>query len=186
MDTLDQNLDASTFEYLSSSHDPIVQFSNNGIIRFSFPDINLPDSTSNEHESHGFVSYRVKTNPGLPVGTAISNTAYIYFDYNPAVITNTTLNTVTNFTQVPEHEAASISLYPNPASQEIMVTMNGINHTNFVLEFFDIYGNLVYEALFANNKHSGVEKIDVSGLSAGVYLVKIADHDFAVTKFVKF
>ncbi|MBK9490010.1 MAG: hypothetical protein IPO07_15465 [Haliscomenobacter sp.] len=57
-----------------------------------FKNINLPDSTNNEPESHGFVSFRIKDRSGLAEKTTIDNTAYIYFDQNPAIVTNTTQN----------------------------------------------------------------------------------------------
>lgn len=91
LDTLDTNLDAATFELLSWSHENQTTLNGN-IVRFNFPGIHLPDSNSNEAGSHGYVQYRVKTKANLPIGTHIRNTAYIYFDFNPAVVTNTTDN----------------------------------------------------------------------------------------------
>jgi hypothetical protein len=38
--------------------------------------------------------YSIKLLNNLPIGTQIKNTAYIYFDFNEAVITNTTVNTL--------------------------------------------------------------------------------------------
>src|SRR5690606_26650688 len=89
LDTLSNNLDASSFTFLSSSHNVITQLLQGNVLRFNFPDINLADSTNNEPESHGFVQFKLNRKAGLPPGTVISNKAYIYFDYNPAIITNT-------------------------------------------------------------------------------------------------
>src|SRR5678815_3973762 len=52
-------------------------------------------SNIDEPNSHGGVVYRIMTDSLLPDPTEITNTAYIYFDYNSPVITNTTLNTIT-------------------------------------------------------------------------------------------
>ncbi|MEO0405496.1 MAG: hypothetical protein AAF193_11550, partial [Bacteroidota bacterium] len=57
-------------------------------------DIQLPDSTNNEPESHGLVSFKITPLPDLPVGTVLENTAYIYFDNNEPIITNTTWTTI--------------------------------------------------------------------------------------------
>ena len=54
----------------------------------------LPDSTCCEEDSHGLVSYLIRPLPDLDPGTVIENTAYIYFDNNPPIITNTTWNTI--------------------------------------------------------------------------------------------
>jgi hypothetical protein len=53
----------------------------------------LPDSHINEPASHGWLMYRIKLKDNLALGTQITNTASIYFDYNAPVVTNTTLNT---------------------------------------------------------------------------------------------
>jgi len=48
----------------------------------------LLDSNANEPDSHGYVSYQVR-HRSLAVGTEIENEAYIYFDLNLPVLTNT-------------------------------------------------------------------------------------------------
>jgi len=93
-DTLDQNLDLLTFQLLAYSHQPLVQILEGGVTHFNFPNINLPDSNSSEPLSHGFIKYKIKFKDSLSIGTQIQNTAYIYFDFNSPVETNTTLNTL--------------------------------------------------------------------------------------------
>ena len=86
-DTLDNNLNLSTLEITGASH--AYNFSiTNRVIQWNFPQIKLPDDKVNEPGSNGFISYRIKTNRGLPVGTIIRNAAAIYFDYNLPVLTN--------------------------------------------------------------------------------------------------
>ncbi|MBP6663676.1 MAG: T9SS type A sorting domain-containing protein [Chitinophagales bacterium] len=93
-DTLADNIDANSFELISSSHLVATTRYNNGLVTFTFNNINLPDSSTNQIESNGYVSYRVKVKTGLANNTPINNTAYIYFDQNDAIVTNTTLNTM--------------------------------------------------------------------------------------------
>lgn len=88
LDTLSQFVDAATFELITYSHEPLTVLTGNAI-RFNFAGINLPDSVSNEPGSHGYVQYRVKSLSGLANNTAVENTAYIYFDFNAPVVTNT-------------------------------------------------------------------------------------------------
>jgi uncharacterized repeat protein (TIGR01451 family) len=88
-DTLDANLDWSTFELLSYSHFPLLQLYNTGIIKFNYPKIYLPDSTNNEPESHGYVQFKIKSKNTLLPGDVINNKANIYFDFNTPIITNT-------------------------------------------------------------------------------------------------
>jgi uncharacterized repeat protein (TIGR01451 family) len=94
-DTLDQNLDLSTFQLVVNSHsvfttvDPTTRE-----LEFYFQDIMLPDSVSNEPESHGLISFKIRPEAGLPLLTELNNTAAIYFDNNPPIITNTTWSTI--------------------------------------------------------------------------------------------
>ena len=95
MDTLDSDLDLATFQVLGSSHELSTQMTVNGEVRFNFFTIMLPDSGTDEPGSHGWVTYRISPKSGLADPTQITNTSYILFDLNPAVVTNTTLNTMT-------------------------------------------------------------------------------------------
>jgi len=94
-DTLNSNLDPSTFELVGSSHEVNTQLTPNGEIRFNFFNIMLPDSGADEPGSHGWVLFRVNPDASLPDPTVITNTAHIVFDQNSPIITNTTLNTMT-------------------------------------------------------------------------------------------
>ncbi|MNU72006.1 Two component regulator propeller [compost metagenome] len=93
-DTISSNLDLSTFQMISASHNYDAEIKNGGIVWWNFNDINLPDSNSNEPASHGFLKYKIKLKPNLSNDTEIKNTGHIYFDFNPAIVTNTALNTI--------------------------------------------------------------------------------------------
>ncbi|NOQ75096.1 MAG: T9SS type A sorting domain-containing protein [Crocinitomix sp.] len=93
-DHLDDNIDWESFEMLASSHEMDLTIFPTGEVVFEFENIELPDSTTNFAGSQGFVKYIVQLNEGIPLGTSIYNTANIYFDSNPAVITNTEINTL--------------------------------------------------------------------------------------------
>ena len=98
-DTIDPNLDLNTIQVLDASHNQFMTvFPTNRSVRFQYDDINLPDSTSDEPNSHGWVQYRIKLKPGLPEGTLLHNTAGIYFDLNAPIITNTTETKICNTT----------------------------------------------------------------------------------------
>jgi len=106
IDTLDTNLDWSSFQLLAYSHDNLTQVLQNGVVHFNFPNINLPDSTSDELNSHGWIQYRIKTKADIQPPTTIHNTASIYFDFNTPVVTN---DAVVNFcTPVQSEQTFSI------------------------------------------------------------------------------
>jgi uncharacterized repeat protein (TIGR01451 family) len=88
-DTLSNQLDVASLQVTSYSHQPVTQTFGNKIV-FNFPQINLVDSTTNEPLSHGFVSFKVKVLPTVTTNSIVPNQAAIYFDFNPAIYTNTT------------------------------------------------------------------------------------------------
>jgi uncharacterized repeat protein (TIGR01451 family) len=89
-DTLDQDLDILSVRPGASSHDYYFRMYGPRILEWTFNNILLPDSTTNETGSHGYLSFSVNQEENLPDNTEINNTADIYFDYNAPVITNTT------------------------------------------------------------------------------------------------
>jgi uncharacterized repeat protein (TIGR01451 family) len=92
-DTLDANLDPATFQLLAYSAKNLTQVFGNAVV-FNFPNINLPDSLTSDSLSRGYVQYRVKTLTRLTPPQTVSNTASVYFDSNPAIVTNTVIDTV--------------------------------------------------------------------------------------------
>lgn len=121
-DTLSDKLDLQTFRVLSASHQYQLEVLNNEVIRLKFYNIMLPDSNANEAASHGNIIYQVKQKNTNIVGDQISNKAYIYFDYNPPVITNEALNTLVapSFLQQIEKQN-QLLIYPNPAQGMVYI-----------------------------------------------------------------
>jgi uncharacterized repeat protein (TIGR01451 family) len=93
-DTLSPELDLSTFRAGGGSHAHQWYLLPERVLVIEYPEILLPDSTSNEPESHGFFSFSIQLMDGVLPGTLIENRAGIYFDFNPPVITNTVFHTV--------------------------------------------------------------------------------------------
>ncbi|MBK7336358.1 MAG: DUF11 domain-containing protein [Saprospirales bacterium] len=92
-DFLDAHLNWSSLRIVGGSHDFSARLDlQSGRLVFTFKDILLPDSTTNEQASHGYVRYRIRHLEGLPENTWVANTASIFFDYNPPILTNTVYN----------------------------------------------------------------------------------------------
>ena len=179
LDTLDSNLDIQTLYITASSHSMTTEILSGNVLKFRFDDIHLADSTSNEPESHGYVMYEIEQNPNLPDWTEIKNTAYIYFDYNPAVITNTTLNTIGVLTDVEDYLFNNVSIYPNPATKRITVETK-MSHCNYQLN--DVTGKLIQ----TGSSNSQKFEIDLSSFKNGVYLLTLFDEEMQVrSKIVK-
>lgn len=88
-DTIDTDLDIFSLRMGASSHNFNYTISGR-ILEVAFPNILLPDSLTNNAGSNGFFSFTINQNKDLAPGTYLHNSAAIYFDYNPPIITNET------------------------------------------------------------------------------------------------
>ncbi len=172
LDTLHHHLDLSTFRVIAASHDYNFDFSGNGIVRFNFPNINLPDSNMNEAASHGFIKYAIRLNNNIPLNDSITNTAHIYFDFNEAIVTNTTLNIVKVDASINETtEDFNAVVYPNPARTQLNIRFEKAD--SYQISMYSIDGRLVFNEKTNNAQHS----IHVASLNKGIYLLKISDEN---------
>jgi uncharacterized repeat protein (TIGR01451 family) len=173
LDTLDNSLDESSFTLLSYSFQPLTQVMGK-VISFNFPNINLPDSTSDEPHSHGYVQYKVKIKPGLTNGTLIHNTADIIFDFNTPVTTNTTENQImitTNLTPNPSPKERGIWLSPNPFHNSTLLKITSpMKPGNYTLEIYNVIGEKMREINCLNKSEIVIER---KNLEAGIYIFKL-------------
>lgn len=167
-DTLDQNLDMASFELDMTSHPADILLLENNELVFRFNNILLPDSNVNEPGSHGFIRYSISPKTGLADFTQVFNTAYIFFDYNPAVITNTELTTyVSTLTETATVTASeTVRAWPNPSPDIFYINLPAGTKK---IEVYDANGRLV-RSLVPDRE---VGMIDMSGEKAGLYSVKI-------------
>jgi hypothetical protein len=182
IDSLNIDLDINTFHVISSSHLCTYTLTDPGIITWYFNTINLPDSGSNEPASHGFVKYSIRPKAGLAQNTPITNSAFIYFDFNAAVATNTVLNTIDYTLGLPSVKPplAFIKLFPNPALEKITMQSNTLCTR---LQVVNMYGQNVFE-----QKVDGtITEINIKELVKGIYFLKCitADGNTIVKRFVK-
>ncbi|OFY36120.1 MAG: hypothetical protein A2W91_04870 [Bacteroidetes bacterium GWF2_38_335] len=176
VDTLSPKLEITSFSPGAASHDYIWELTEVGALTFTFNDILLVDSTTNEPESHGHVSFEIRVKENAVIGDVIKNTSYIYFDYNTPVQTNSTTNTIVEFlVSNPKIEIEDIHVYPNPATNNITIEM---------IEEVDCY---VYNSLGVLVKVSKGNNINIEDLAPGSYLLRINNisHEIATIKFIK-
>ncbi len=100
-DTLDDKVEWSTLQMISSSHDYRLTIKDGNKCTWNFDDIKLADDKVNEPLSHGYVAYRVKPKNTLAVGDMVYNDASIYFDYNLPIETNLHQTLVDNLITLP-------------------------------------------------------------------------------------
>ena len=93
-------------------------------LTWRFNNIQLPVSIANSDTGKGFVTFRVRLRPGFEVGDIIPNTAAIYFDSNPPVITNTFNTEFVNALSNALFENNIFSVFPNPANHTTQITVS--------------------------------------------------------------
>ncbi len=182
-DEISEDLDLRTLELIETSH-PLTQMSQNDRnIKFTFENIMLADSVSNEPESHGYIYYSIRPNADIAENTIVENTANIFFDLNAEITTNTTLSTMV--TSFPTGTSTSdllnsinFDIYPNPASDEVVIPDNLKDGD---LKIFDVNGKLIDHILNVNSK------VDISPLAArDIYIVIIEkDGQFYSSQLIK-
>lgn len=173
-DQLDNNLDWLSLRPISWSHPMEIEVDHYGEVSFVFEDIMLPDSNANELESHGFVKFEIDLMPGLPLETSIYNTANIYFDANPAIVTNTTVSTLheEDVSEIIENETGLVTIYPNPFSDFTTVRFANGNQSVYSLVIYNLLGVIVYQQ---DNITSGQVQIRKADLGSGIYILNVVD-----------
>lgn len=125
-DSLSESLDLSTLKFIHASH-PISEIRlDRNVVEFRFDDIFLIDSLTNEPESHGYLQFSIETMEDLDENTVINNTAHIYFDANPAIVTNTVFNTFVSEIPITSNENLEeqrFKLMPNPSRSLLNIEM---------------------------------------------------------------
>jgi uncharacterized repeat protein (TIGR01451 family) len=186
LDTLDAQLDLNSFEILGSSHSVQTEIKNNGAVAFRFNNILLPDSNVNEPLSHGYVRYKIRPLSGLPDTTVITNTAHIFFDFNPDVVTNSTLNTLVYILPTGINEINSLGavlFFPNPLLNSSTLMFENPNAELFTVAVYDITGKIV-----SPGKQTTGNKfiIDKGKIANGIYFYKLTNTESQLSKTGKF
>lgn len=173
LDTLSQWLDPATIRLGASSHPFVFDVYGNGILKFDFPNIMLPDSNVNEPLSNGFVQFRIAHREDAPLETVINNEAAIYFDFNEPIFTNTTEHRLgENFLSVSSWEVLrpglKLDVAPNPSVDVARITVNGLKGgEDLRLRVCDLQGRTVREVVGTG----GVFEIQRGAMPAGVYML---------------
>lgn len=181
LDTLSPYLDVSTLKMGASSHSYDWEILSGNVLKVSFPNIMLVDSNANEPLSHGFFRYRIEQQVNNPFGTVINNSASIYFDYNPPIITNTTWHTIgENFVTVDvekvHQDDAEVRVYPNPFTVSTTIEVMGGQYDELELEVFDLTGRFVKRVKSANNKL----ELNRTELNTGMYIYRLNSKDVRI------
>ncbi|MCC6462589.1 MAG: hypothetical protein IT260_19125 [Saprospiraceae bacterium] len=187
LDTLEAGLDIRTLELLSVSHNCRMSFPADSVVKWSFDYINLPDSSSNEPASHGFIQFAVEARPGMQPTDSIRNRVGIYFDFNPVVLTNfaTTRFFLPVSTSATPGAVAAFLVTPNPVLRgqplQILLENEFVGQTK--IEVLGLDGR-VLRSVF-REKTARRARFDLPELPAGAsFFVRVSDGKTSATRLV--
>jgi hypothetical protein len=144
------------------------------VLEWTFNNILLPDSTTNEPESNGFVTFHLEQVPDLAPGTEITNDADIYFDFNDPITTNTTMHRIYEGFVAVAHleemskETSGLSVYPNPSNGQFTLLLDKEGPENYSL--YDQQGRVVKVGSLTGKKTTIALE-----LNNGMYFLKVGN-----------
>jgi uncharacterized repeat protein (TIGR01451 family) len=164
-DVLDTKLDETSIRMIDAGEDYVLERVGT-ILTWKFNGINLPPSVPNTQTGHGYITFEIKPKPGYAIGDIIPNTADIYFDFNPAIVTNTC---TTEFVASLRNETfafSDLNYYPNPVKNTLSISNAAIIDA---LEITSVLG----QQMLSQKVNSLQTEINLSEFSNGIYFVKV-------------
>jgi len=170
-DELPEYLDLSTFQQGVASHPYRLEVTDHKLI-WTFENINMPDSLTNEVESHGFIIFKIKANADLADDIHIENKAAIYFDNVAPVITNTVVNTIGR-PKNNANEEGMVLIYPNPMTESSTLEIVPFGEEERAIHSISIYNALGRKL----HEKSGldIERVELNrnNLNPGCYVIRV-------------
>ncbi len=182
-DMLDILLDLPSLRFESASH-PVHTFRllPSGLLEIIFENIMLPDSNTNEAESHGYVTFSILRKKGYPPSYFVRNEALIYFDFNEPIFTNivkTLLKSSPVSVQTPmEKESPALVIYPNPAQDAFSFSAEKWLSGSGQLSIVSTAGQLCQQRPIADLSQTIL--VQTAGLPDGVYFIRLSGKDKSI------
>lgn len=168
LDYLPNTLDISKLQVVEGSR-PFTYNVFGNTIEFRFRNIFLPDSNTNEPESHGWVTYTIPHVQGLALGTQIRTWADIFFEYNPPIRTDTTLNTI-NLLALDQPNVFvknDIMVFPNPAQDRLLLKWE--QPFKGIVLLYDLTGRMIHRQEVTSTSNL---ELNTTHLPNGMYLLQ--------------
>lgn len=177
-DTLPESLELVSVVPGASSHPYQFEAYSNGVLRFTFENLNL--SPGSDTASIGFVQFKVSQKPNNPDGTVIPNSAAVFLGYDAPGQTATVTHVVDTsevremiLTDVSEPFVPDLKVnaYPNPFTSSIVFEIKDYQDRFklLTLTVFDMSGRMVRQ-----EKASGSQlQLTRGNLLAGLYSFRL-------------
>lgn len=184
IDSLPQFLNPSSIRILTTSDPVLTRLIDTNVVLFEFNNINLPDSSSNEIESHGYLVFEIYPNITSNHLNTVENNSNIYFDFNPPITTNYTFNTLydSQMTSIDlenfecseilsndeDFTRGNINLFPNPTKG--IVTISNIDCNSVQYKITGLSGTIIQK-----DKQNFEDSItfDFTNFKNGIYFIHL-------------
>ena len=187
LDEMDENLDLNTLQLVEASHDvqlSQIEIDGKTTLKFAFNDIYLDYTANDSLASQGYVKYVIQPKEGIALNTIVENTASIYFDQNPPIITNTTQ---TKFVELQlsaaefDSKGLKVISYPNPVTNYMALKFPVSSKYN--IQVLDMLGKQLQTI---DTQQTMEHQINLDGLPVGLYLIRvISEKGSATIKILK-
>jgi len=165
-DELDAQLDEATLKMIDASAPYSLERVDRNLV-WKFSGINLPPAVPNSQIGHGFVTFQIKPKPGYAVGDIIPNSADIYFDFNPAIVTETCNTEFVTSLSKETFAFENLNYFPNPVKNSLTLSNSS------AIESVEIT-SLLGQNVLTKTVNDLQAEINLSSLSNGVYFVKVS------------
>ena len=114
----------------------------------------------------------------MPENTTIENTASIYFDFNPPIVTNTTQNLMVS--ELPKTTPTNdltinqaVKVYPNPFGDFLTIERELLSNAVSTLSIFDVTGRELKTTKLQNT----TQQISTVSFAKGLYFYQVINAD---------
>jgi uncharacterized repeat protein (TIGR01451 family) len=164
-DELDAELDETTLKMVAASADYSLERVNRSLI-WKFNGIDLPPSEPDTEIGHGYITFKIKPKTGYAIGDIIPNTAEIYFDFNPPIVTNTCNTEFVATLGTNPLVFTNLNYFPNPVSNTLTIV------NEFIMDSIEITSTLGQKIL--TQKVNDVQtEINLNHFANGIYFVRV-------------
>ncbi|MEM9992276.1 MAG: T9SS type A sorting domain-containing protein, partial [Bacteroidota bacterium] len=180
-DTLSPYLDVQSIIPGTSSHPYTYEVYGEGIVKFTFDNLDLPSSSVGAIGSKGFLKFRVSLLPNISNNTRIVNKAAVYMGYQKPIVSNEVFHTVggeledfvtvvISGTEDVLQSGVTVNVAPNPFADFTTIMVDGLEE-NKLLSFIlhDTTGKVIRQEQFAKNRFTFYR----NALTSGMYFYKI-------------
>ncbi len=181
VDSLDLRMPVAYIRVTGTSHPESYNLRvRDNVLYWDFIGIDLPPKEEDEAKSMGYVAYEAVVKEGFSnPGDRLTNKAYIYFDFEDAIITNTAIVELDEHVfggwPLPDSIENEMVCYPNPFLESFCVT--GIKpDTEYTL--YNSFGQAVKRGVASQG-----QQIQVSQeLAPGLYILSVNGVSFKLIK----